>query len=571
MLALLCVSSLALAAGHKLDGAKFGSKSSYFTVANQDTSSLENYAGCEPLMMWMYIRHGSRQPGDDEILEMTTLLPELRDRIVAAADAGEGSLTFLEVKDLKNWTLDLSPDDDKLLTDSGKLEALEMGKRWKQRLPNFLGDQNNVDARASYKSRTIETGNSFLEGLGFEQSTYVDNEKSIYYKDEFGCARYDQEVRDNDNVTEAEAIRFTESQVWTDMLEGVSKRTGVQVTPAEARLAHTMCKFQLAWEPERYLNENINVADLVSLKRTSLPGKPTPLLNPISQTSLHIDSRYTDADYTTAEYPPWCNIFTKEDMALWEFEGDLETFYKAGPAFEFTTMAPHKLFDEIYSLIDAHEFDGERPNASAVLTFGHSGGIKPIINAFEIFRDDRNLTAEDFGTDYKWKISNLTPFGSNIGLIMYSCSDGAETKVMLVHNEHVVEEQPACGETLCSVEDFKAYYQHIVDFDWDTECPVPEPENATNTTGAGENNNEVINIINIINIVSGDGSTEAGDTNSEDNIHHHNHEDNAGEEDSDEDDSDEEDSDEDESDEDDSSEEEKDRDNKKCHKKKNCQ
>jgi len=256
----------------------------------------------------------------------------------------------------------------------------------------------SVDARASYKSRTIETGNSFLEGLGFEQSTYVDNEKSIYYKDEFGCARYDQEVRDNDNVTEAEAIRFTESQVWTDMLEGVSKRTGVQVTPAEARLAHKMCKYQLAWEPERY----------------------------------------TDANYTTAEYPPWCNIFTKEDMALWEFEGNLESHYGSGPAFEITTMAPHKLFEEIYSLIDAHEFDGERPNASAVLTFGHSGGIKPIINAFEIFRDDRNLTAEDFGTDYKWKISNLGTFASNIGLIMYSCSgdyDGAgETKDNLTTN-----------------------------------------------------------------------------------------------------------------------------------------
>merc|ERR1711860_323937 len=438
---------------------------------------------------------------------------------------GEGSLTFLEVKDLKNWTLDLAPDDDKLLTDSGKLEALEMGKRWKQRLPNFLGDQNNVDSRASYKSRTIGTGNSFLEGLGFEQSVYVDNEKSIYYKNEFGCDRYEQEVYDNDNVTEAEAIRFTESQVWPAMLEGVSKRTGVQVTPAEARLAHKMCKYQLAWEPERY----------------------------------------TDANYTTAEYPPWPNIFTKDEMALREFEGDLEAHYGAGPAFEITTMAPHKLFEEIYSLIDAHEFDGERPNASAVLTFGHSGGIKPIINALEIFRDDRNLTAEDFGTDYKWKISNLGTFASNIGLIMYSCSgdyDGAETKVMLVHNEHVVEEQPACGETLCSVEDFKAYYQHIVDFDWDTECPMPEPENATNTTGAGENDREVINIINIINVVPGDGSTEASETNSEDN-HHHHHEDNAEEGDSDEDDSDEDDS-----DEDDSSEEEKDKHHKKCHKKK---
>merc|ERR1719316_613487 len=473
-------------------------------------------------MMWMYVRHGSRRPGDDEILEMTTLLPELRDRIVAAADVGKGSLTFLEVKDLRNWSLNLTAEDDKLLTDSGKLEALEMGKRWKQRLPNFLADQNKVDARGSYKSRTLETGNSFLEGLEFEQSVYVDNEKSIYYKNEFGCDRYEQEVYDNDNVTDAEAVRFAESQVWTDMLEGVSKRTGVQVTPAEARLAHKMCKYQLAWEPERY----------------------------------------TDADYTTAEFPPWCNIFTKEDMAIWEFEGDLESHYGSGPGFEITTMAPHKLFEEIYSLIDAHEFGdyGERTNASAVLTFGHSGGIKPIINALEIYRDDRNQTAEDFGTDYKWKISDLAPFGSNIGLIMYSCSDGAETKVMLVHNEHVVEEQPACGETLCSVEDFKAYYQHIVDFDWDNECPMPEPENVTSTTEAGVNGTEVINIVNIINIVSGDGITEAGDTNSEDN-HHHHHEDTSEEEDSDEDDSDEDDSDE------DSSEEEKDRNDKKCHKK----
>merc|ERR1712095_133800 len=129
----------------------------------------------------------------------------------------------------------------------------------------------------------------------------------------------------------------------------------------------------------------------------------------------------------------------------------------------------------ICSLIDAHSPGGQKPNASAVLTFGHSGGIKPILNALEHVRDDRNLTAEDFGTEYKWKISNIATFASNIGLIMYSCSQGAENKVMLVHNEHIVEEQPACGKALCSVAEFKAYYQHIVDFDWDTECPVPVP------------------------------------------------------------------------------------------------
>ena len=52
----------------------------------------------------------------------------------------------------------------------------------------------SVEARSSYKSRAIETGNSFLEGLEMEQNTYVDNSKSIYHRNEYGCDRYEQEV-----------------------------------------------------------------------------------------------------------------------------------------------------------------------------------------------------------------------------------------------------------------------------------------------------------------------------------------------------------------------------------------
>jgi len=546
----LCVASLALVSSHKLDGTQYGSKSSYFTVANQDASSLESYGGCEPLMMWMYIRHGARNPGDDEILDMTTLLPELRDRITAAADAGESSLTYKEIKDLTDWSFNMAPTDEKLLTEAGKLEALEMGKRWRQRLPNFLGDENNVESRSSYKSRTIETGNSFLEGLELPQNTFVDDSKSIYYKNEFGCDRYEQEVYDNDDVVDAEAIKFTQSQAWTDMIEGVSQRTGVQITPAEVGLAYKMCKYQLSWEPERY----------------------------------------TDANYTTAEFPPWCNIFSKEDMALWEFENDLEAHYGSGPAFEITTMATHKLFEEIYDLIDAHSFGGQTPNASAVFTFGHSGGIKPIINAFEIFRDDWNLTAEDWGTEqqeHKWKISDIATFASNIGIILYSCSEGAEQKVMVTHNEHIIDDQPACGEPLCSVEDFKAYYQHIVDFDWDSECPMPEittesvDNNDNNTDVSGGSNNAIDININIeINHGNGDnsGDISGGSNNgngansgnsSEDNSGEEDEDCDSSEEDCDDDDSDEDDSDEDDSDEDSSSEEE-DKKHKKCKSNKKC-
>ena len=84
----------------------------------------------------------------------------------------------------------------------------------------------------------------------------VDNRKGVYYKGEFGCERYIQEVADiivnckketnegsvdsyqieccqvydNDEVTHVEAIKLTQSQAWAEMVEDVSNRTGVEVT-----------------------------------------------------------------------------------------------------------------------------------------------------------------------------------------------------------------------------------------------------------------------------------------------------------------------------------------------------
>ena len=57
---------------------------------------------------------------------------------------------------------------------------------------------------------------------------------------------------------------------------------------------------------------------------------------------------------------------------------------------------------------------------------------------------------EDFGTEYKWKMSNLATFGSNIGLIMYSCSEGAgETKdqenCKLCYHHHNFREKSDVG------------------------------------------------------------------------------------------------------------------------------
>merc|ERR1712014_60719 len=91
----------------------------------------------------------------------------------------------------------------------------------------------------------------------------------------------------------------------------------------------------------------------------------------------------------------------------------------------------------------------------------------------ELFRDDRHLLASDWGTDkqeHKWRVSDIATFGSNIGIAVFDCEPNADMKVMLFHNEHLVEEQPACGESVCSLTSFREYYQHLLDLDLREEC-----------------------------------------------------------------------------------------------------
>ena len=103
----------------------------------------------------------------------------------------------------------------------------------------------------------------------------------------------------------------------------------------------------------------------------------------LSTPSLDILFRYTDFLSRTADFPPWCNIFSKQDTELFEFKHDLQAFYMSGPAFKITTMAAHKVFKDQMS------------ESNAVITIGHSEGLESLINAFEIYRDEDNLTVKN--------------------------------------------------------------------------------------------------------------------------------------------------------------------------------
>ena len=72
--------------------------------------------GCRPALFWSLARHGARNPGEDDILELGEKLPGIRDQILAAWEGGGGELTKENMAGFMDWTFDLSLEDASLLT-----------------------------------------------------------------------------------------------------------------------------------------------------------------------------------------------------------------------------------------------------------------------------------------------------------------------------------------------------------------------------------------------------------------------------------------------------------------------
>ena len=69
------------------------------------------------MLFWYLARHGTRNPGDDDILEMAEMLPVLRDEIVAAHEEGRGGLGEEDIVRMIEWSFDLEVEQNDLLTE----------------------------------------------------------------------------------------------------------------------------------------------------------------------------------------------------------------------------------------------------------------------------------------------------------------------------------------------------------------------------------------------------------------------------------------------------------------------
>merc|ERR1719481_612355 len=159
----------------------FGTKTSYFVNSNPSPQLPPEIAGCTPKLLWNMARHGSRNPGDDDILEMANRLPNIRDELVAAWVVGDSQLSEETIGKFVEWTFNLTLIDDSMLTESGWKEHQEMGERWRERLIGLLEfSKDSTQVRSSSKQRCVDSADAFLHGLFDTSSRNYDSEEDEF-------------------------------------------------------------------------------------------------------------------------------------------------------------------------------------------------------------------------------------------------------------------------------------------------------------------------------------------------------------------------------------------------------
>merc|ERR1711915_562289 len=394
----------------------FGTKTSYFVAANTDESPIE-LDGCQPRLFWNLARHGTRNPGDDDILEMNEKLPGIRSLIVEKWEEGLGYMEEEDIIRLVDWELNLSVEDDSLLTESGSQKHREMGARWAQRLPDLIENFKNIEIRSSSKERCVESGRSFVEGMlpSGEIADIVEDNKFLRFYDY--CKKFNEEVEENEE-TFSESNKFKSSIFFKEMLDRVSLKTGIILDESQVSLMWEICRYEDAWYP---LNDS-----------------------------------------------PWCSVFTVEDFKLYEFFEDLKYYYNDGAAYNITSEMTQPLFSDLFNKI--HEIEGSDKESQIVLNFAHSETVQPFITALGLYRDSEDILASDWATPkepHLWQVSKVAPFATNIGIVLFHCDveveDLPEWKVSVFHNEFPVVEG-------LSLDNFKEAYKQFSDLDFDKVC-----------------------------------------------------------------------------------------------------
>ncbi|KAJ6638015.1 Multiple inositol polyphosphate phosphatase 1 [Pseudolycoriella hygida] len=349
--------------------------------------------GCTAQKIWTLVRHGTRYPSPQSMLELEKL-ENLRDEVVRLYDENNslpaiGSLYKNDLQLITEWSWDKNITEryDEFLTVSGWNEIRDLAMVYKSVFPSLIGDSYSAEKfhfRHTDYQRTEGTFKAFAEGL-FGEGAY--NHFTIEKLPKLNmllnpmdlCQKY----RDNiatQNGLGTEMEKFRNTAIFQKLLADVSIKLGYATPPHQPLDSPTvlniyeMCRFEKAW----------------------YPLKPSP----------------------------WCAALTPSQFKILEYHEDLELYMKTSYGADVNLKLSCTAMDDMLTHLSTNT------TQSVVAYFAHIDNIHALLTAMGAFRDTVPLRSDNFDQmgDRKWKTSEICPFSSNVAAVKYNCPNDVQEK-----------------------------------------------------------------------------------------------------------------------------------------------
>lgn len=399
---------------------RLGSKTAYRPQQNASNyTTAPSTCSAAPVHAEMVARHGIRYATKGSTAQLIALQTKLR-ALPSTAPAPAW---------IRTWTNPVDPTLSDMLAVSGQNEHYEMGKRMKKNYPSLFSTPyhpSRYNFQSTWVPRAQQSGISnvfgFLEGTGsLGNNSY--NPPYLY-----------THPMQNDTI-----LRFFDS---CPKYDDISQQYAATIDAwGQANLGNVLKLLQSK------VSDTITYSDMLVMY--SACGYEVSLKNNASL---------------------MCSLFDDPSLALMDLFDEFDGYFLKGPGVELSYMISSPLIADILQSMQTYVNAGASGNPMT-LRFAHAETVSPVAAYMGLFAGGPPLAFDVRPStlfNRSWDDSQVMPYGANMLLLMYSCSDGYKVKMLYNEKETVI---PGCGDTLyCPWTKFFALNQKALTFDFQAAC-----------------------------------------------------------------------------------------------------
>lgn len=160
---------------------------------------------------------------------------------------------------------------------------------------------------------------------------------------------------------------------------------------------------------------------------------------------------------------PWCAAFTPNQIDDLEYLEDLQKYYKSGYGRKLNSRVQCAAVNDMLHHLETNNLP------KTVVYFTHSKSVLLLLTALRFLKDSDSPRADNYYSmsHRKWRLSNISPFASNLAAIKYDCPNELERdKVMFFLNEKPLL-LDWCKVGLCNWSEIKERYKDFTNANCD--------------------------------------------------------------------------------------------------------